>query len=168
MEKHSIETGTKYLILPNINLMQFPSEALQGSFNWRKTSKYIGNLSVWKQRRKVHCFSCLFLRRGWPRCAACQIFLLWPGIEPVPPAWEGRDLITGPSRKPQKFRCVAQSCLTLCNSHGCNMSGFPVHHQLPERAQTHVHQVSDAIQPSHPLSSPSPTAFNLSQHQGLF
>ena len=47
------------------------------------------------------------------------------------------------------------------------MSGFPVHHQLSELAQTHVHQVSDAIQPSHPLSSPSP-AFNLSQHQGLF
>ena len=50
----------------------------------------------------------------------------------------------------------------------CNMTGFPVHHQLPELAQTHVHQVCDAIQPSHPLSSPSPSAFNLSQHQGLF
>ena len=47
-------------------------------------------------------------------------------------------------------------------------ASFPVHHQLPELAQTHVHQVSDAIQPSHPLSSPSPPAFNLSQHQGLF
>ena len=50
----------------------------------------------------------------------------------------------------------------------CSMPGFPVHHQLPELAQTHVHQVSDAIQPSHPLSSPSPPAFNLSQDQGLF
>ena len=49
----------------------------------------------------------------------------------------------------------------------CSMPGFPVHHQLPELAQTHVHRVSDAIQPSRPLSSPSP-AFNLSQHQGLF
>ena len=48
------------------------------------------------------------------------------------------------------------------------LPGFPVHHQLPELAQTHVHQVSDAIQPSHPLSSPSLPAFNLSQHQGLF
>ena len=48
------------------------------------------------------------------------------------------------------------------------MTGFPVHHQLPELAQTHVHRVDDAIQPSHPLSSPSPPAFNLSQHQGLF
>ena len=50
----------------------------------------------------------------------------------------------------------------------CNTPGFPVHHQLLEFAQTHVHQVSDAIQPSHPLLSPSPPAFNLSQHQGLF
>ena len=50
----------------------------------------------------------------------------------------------------------------------CSTLGFPVHHQLPEIAQTHVHWVSDVIQPSHPLSSPSPPAFNLSQHQGLF
>ena len=50
----------------------------------------------------------------------------------------------------------------------CSMPGLPVHHQLPEFTQTHVHWVSDAIQPSHPLSSPSPPAFNLSQHQGLF
>ena len=50
----------------------------------------------------------------------------------------------------------------------CSMSGFPVHHQLSELAQTHVHQVGDAIQQSHPLSSPSPPTFNLSQHQGLF
>ena len=49
-----------------------------------------------------------------------------------------------------------------------SMPGFPVHHQLPELAQTHVHQIGDAMQPSHPLSSPSPPAFNLSQHQGLF
>jgi len=50
----------------------------------------------------------------------------------------------------------------------CSTPGFRVHHQLPELAQTHVHRVGDAIQPSHPLSSPSPPAFNLSQHQGLF
>ena len=63
---------------------------------------------------------------------------------------------------------VAQSCPTLCNSMGCNMLGLPVHHQFPELAQTHVHWVGDAIQPSHPLSSPSPLAFSLSQDQGLF
>ena len=63
---------------------------------------------------------------------------------------------------------VAQSCLTLCEPMDCSTSGLPVHHQLPEFTQTHVHQVSDAIQPSHPLLSPSPPAFNLSQQQGLF
>ena len=60
---------------------------------------------------------------------------------------------------------VAQSCLTLCNPMDCSTPGLPVHHQLPEFTQTHAHWVGDAIQPSHPLSSPSPPAFNLSQHQ---
>ena len=60
------------------------------------------------------------------------------------------------------------SCLTLCNPMDCSTSGFPVHHQLPKLAQTQVHQVGDAIQPSHPLSSPSLPTFNLSQHQALF
>ena len=66
------------------------------------------------------------------------------------------------------FSSVAQSCLTLCNPMDCSTPGFLVHHQLPELAQTHVHWVGDAIQPSHPQLSPSPPAFNLSQHQGLF
>ena len=59
-------------------------------------------------------------------------------------------------------------CLTLCNPMDYSMPGLPVHHQLLELAQTHVHQVGDAIPPSHPLSSPSPPAFNISQHQGVF
>ena len=67
-----------------------------------------------------------------------------------------------------QFSSVAQSCPTLCDLMDCTTPGFPVHHQLPELAQTLVHWVSDAIQPSHPLSSPSSPAFNLSQHQGLF
>ena len=62
---------------------------------------------------------------------------------------------------------VAQSYLTFCSPMDCSMSGFPVHHQLPELTQTHVHSIGNAIQPSHPLSSPSP-AFSLFQHQGLF
>ena len=66
-----------------------------------------------------------------------------------------------------QFSSVTQSCLTLCDPMDCSTPGFPVHHQLPELAKTHVHWVSDAIQPSHPLSVPSPLAFNLSQHQGL-
>ena len=67
-----------------------------------------------------------------------------------------------------QFSSVVQSCPTLCDSMDHNMSGLPDHHQLPEFTQTHVHRVSDAIQPSHPLSSPSPPALNLSQHPGLF
>ena len=67
-----------------------------------------------------------------------------------------------------QFSSVTQSFLTLCNTMNCNTPGYPVHHQLPELTQTHLHLVSDALQPSHPLSSPSPPALNLSQHQGLF
>ena len=68
-----------------------------------------------------------------------------------------------------QFSSVAQSCPILCDPMDGSMPGFPVHHQLPEPAQIKViHQVGDAIQLSHPLSSPSPPAFNLPQHQGLF
>ena len=63
---------------------------------------------------------------------------------------------------------VTQSCPTLCNPMDCSTPGLPVHHRLLEFTQTHVHWVSDAIQPSHPWLSPSPLAFNLPQHQGLF
>ena len=70
---------------------------------------------------------------------------------------------------PVQFSSVAQSCPTLCDPMDFSKPGFPVHHQkLSELAQTHVHWVTDAIQPSHPLLSPSPPTFNLSQHQGLF
>ena len=67
-----------------------------------------------------------------------------------------------------QFSSVTQLCLTLCDPMNCSTPGLSVHHQLSESTQTHVHQVSDAIQPSHPLLSPSPPAFNLSQHLGLF
>ena len=67
-----------------------------------------------------------------------------------------------------QFSSVTQSCLTLCDPMNRSTPGLPVHHQLPEFTQTHVHQVGDAIQPSHPLSSPSPPAPNPSQHQSLF
>ena len=66
------------------------------------------------------------------------------------------------------FVQFTQSCFTLCNPMDCSTTGFLVHHQLPELAQTHVCWLSDAIPPSHPLSSPSPPAFNHSQHQSLF
>ena len=67
-----------------------------------------------------------------------------------------------------QFSSVTQSCLTLCDPMNRSMPGHPVHHQLPEFTETHVHRVGDAIQPSHPLLSLSPPILNPSQHQGLF
>ena len=90
------------------------------------------------------------------------------GNQTLPPenlyAGEEASVRTG---QEQQFSPVAESCSTLIDTVGCSMPGHPVHHQLLEFIQTQVHRVSDAIQPSPPLSSPSPT-FNLSQHQGLF
>ena len=87
---------------------------------------------------------------------------LWLSINTTLDIWDTWHVI-----KSFPFSSVAQLCPTLCDL-DCSPPGFPVQHQLPELAQTHVHQVSDAIQPSHPLLSPSPPASNLSQHQGLF
>ena len=67
-----------------------------------------------------------------------------------------------------QFSSGAQSCPTLCDPMDCSTTGLPVHHQLLEFTQTHVHWVGDTIQPSHPLSYPSPPTFNLSQHRGLY
>ena len=77
-------------------------------------------------------------------------------------------MTTGKTIAFTQIRSVAQSCPTLCNPMNSSMPGLPVHHQLPEFTQTHIHRVSDTIQPSHALSSPSPPAFNFSHHQGLF
>ena len=74
----------------------------------------------------------------------------------------------GKEKRPWGCCSVTKSCLARCDPADCSMPGFSVLHCLPDFAQTHVHRVSDAIQPSHPLSSPSPPALNLSQHQGLF
>ena len=76
--------------------------------------------------------------------------------------WQRRDLAS------DQIRSVAQSCPILCDPMNRSTPGLPVHHQLPEFTQTHVHRASEAIQPSHPLSSPSPPAPNPSQHQSLF
>ena len=86
------------------------------------------------------------------------------GLKPCCLQWKCGVLTTGPPG----FSSVTQLCLTFCDLMGCSTPVFPVHHQLPKPTQTHVHHISDAIQPSHPLSSPSPPAFNLSQHRGLF
>ena len=94
-----------------------------------------------------------------------------------PPSPSLRDQLTQPqgaSKSPVSCSHLCSSSVQLlsrvqlCDPMDCSTPGFPVHHQLPEFTQTRVHQVGDAIQPSHPLSSPSPPAFNLSQHPGLF
>ena len=71
-------------------------------------------------------------------------------------------------KQDNEIRSVAQLCPTLCDPMNCSTPDIPAHHQLPEFTETHIHWVSDAIQPSHPLSSPSPLAPNPSQHQSLF
>ena len=76
-------------------------------------------------------------------------------------------ILSSARRASVQFSSVAQSCPTLCNLMACSTPGLPLHHQLEEFTQTPVHRVGDATQPSHPLSSPSPPTFNLSQHQGL-
>ena len=95
-----------------------------------------------------------------------------PGIEPASPELAGsfftNSAIWETLNRFIQFPSVTQSCPTLCHLMNRSTPGFPVHHQLTESAQTHVHWVSNAIQPPHPLSSPSPPALNLSQHQGLF
>ena len=108
-----------------------------------------------------------------------------PGIEPGSPALQADSLPSELQGSPFYFlvvlkflkfrqigklqiRSVAQSCPTLCDPMNRSTPGLPVHHQLPEFTETQVHRVSDAIQPSHPLSSPSPLAPNPSQHQSLF
>ena len=97
-----------------------------------------------------------------------------PGIKPTFLTllhWQVGFLPLMPQPDPSvhiQFSSVAQSCPALCDPMNNTTPGLPVHHQLPEFTQTHVHQVGDAIQPSHPLSSPSPPTRNPSQHQSLF
>ena len=91
--------------------------------------------------------------------------------QPRSPALLADSLLSEPpgtSLRQVQFSSVAHSCPTLCNPMNRSTPGLPVHHQLPEFTQTHIHRVSDAIQTSHPLSSPSPPAPNASQHQSLF
>ena len=114
---------------------------------------------------------------SWPRDQtqvsgiACRFFIIWAIREAfLYYNWVAAlsMLLKGSSHLSVEFSSVAQSCLTLCNPMNHSTPGLPVHHQLPEFTQTHVHWVSDAIQPSHPLSSPSPPAPHPSLHQSLF
>ena len=118
------------------------------------------SLNPHEQSLELHTLPCLFFigRPGGSDGKESAFYVGdQPSLKPKP----------NPELGPQ-FSSVAQSCLTLCNHMNCSTPGLPVHHQLPDFTQTHVHRVSDAIQPSHPLSSPSPRAPKFSQHQGLF
>ena len=108
----------------------------------------------------------------WTRCGEKGTLLhCWWECKLVQPLWR---TVWGVLKKLEielpsdQIRSVAQSCPTLCDAMNRSTPGLPVHHQLPEFTETHVHRVSDAIQPSHPLLSPSPLALNTSQHQSLF
>ena len=112
-------------------------------------------------------------RPSHPACSSVTIsliiFLLFlqkkESLSPVP----STEYISPPEHLPSSvpYSSATQSCLTLWDPMNCSTPGLPVHYQLPESTQTHLHWVSDAIQPTHPLLSPSPPALNLSQHQGL-
>ena len=93
---------------------------------------------------------------------------LWNPMDCSPPGSSVHGICQARILQWVQFSSVAQSCPTLCNPMNRSTPGLPVHHQLLKFTQTHVHRVADAIQPSHPLSSPSPPAPNPSQHQGLF
>ena len=132
-----------------------PSERLE--CNSRKSRYTWSNRQVWPWRTK------------WRRAKAnstlpreCTSHSKYPFQQ------HKRQLYSWTIPNGQSVTSVTQSCPTLCDPMNCSMPGLPVRHQLPEFTQTHVHWVGDAIQPSHPLSSPSPPAPNPSQHQGLF
>ena len=142
-------TYTKYLEI-------IPSGTKTSSFT--QQAHYIGNMSI-------------FLRQGFPTLTQLT---LWEGSFFVARGWPAHywilshiPLDVNRPPFPVQFSSVAQLCLTLCDPMNCSMPGFPVHHQLPEIAQTHVHQINDVIQLSHPLLPPSPPALSLSQNLGL-
>ena len=126
---------------------------------------------LWRYRRKLISYDINLLgKRNYcilEECCTGMVVLIWCSLvsaQMVPICYRLLILRQGSVQ----FSSVSQSWPTLCDPMDCSTPGFPVHHPLPEFPQTHVHRVGDAIQPSHPLSSPSPPAFNLSQHQGLF
>ena len=135
---------------------------------WSGHSRWLFSHSLSLPCSTSTCFTYILLTRlTFPRTRPrpqLVIVLIKGAVRSKPPSWD--SLVT--NEPSQSVSSVAQSCPTLCNPINHRTSGLPVHHQLPEFTQTHVHRVGDAIQPSHPLSSPSPPAPNPSQHQGLF
>ena len=142
---------------------------------WTHTGPSVVRVSIsWIENCLIHQLLGRTLRRSWLRngesldCDLMSSNISWKQklkrIKLFPHLWFRKKF----SHISVQFSSVTQSCPTLCDPMNCSTPGLPVQNQLPESTQTHVHWVSDAIQPSHPLSSPSPPALNLSQHQGLF
>ena len=113
--------------------------------------------TLWTRRRETWTLS--FPITVWSRC--------WPSASKASES-QSVEQENWMSYPPFQFISLSQLCPTLWDPMDCSTPGFPVHHQFLNFNQTHVHQAGDAIQPSHPLLSPSPPAFNPSQHQGLF
>ena len=130
--------------------------------------------SSWpRDRTQDSCISCigkliLYLCATWEATKGRTVLSKWKGLGGQHLYWKKQNPLIDNTKGSFQFSSVAQLCPTLCDPMNHSMPGLPVHHQLPEFTQTHVHGVGDAIQPPHPLSSPSPRALNLSQHQGLF
>ena len=115
--------------------------------------------SIWQVLKKRSVYRKMWMKLAWVTASVSNKTLV---------VTTDVGLMDGEQDTIVQFSSVTQSCPTLCYPMNRSTPGLPDHHQLPEFTQTHTHRVSDAIQPSHPLSSPSPPAFNLSQHQGLF
>ena len=109
-----------------------------------------------------HPYNCILFLQSSPPCSSYSTAYPFPMLKITKVLMQFLLIFQGYK---DKFSSVTQSCLTLCDPMDCSTPGFPVHHQLPELAQIHVHRGGDAIQPSHPLSCPIPPTFNLSQHQ---
>ena len=138
----------------------FHSASIYEKLLWIRHSFKEFEIQQWTKEKKqsLHFQLSLIKRISWKFCCSTELRTQTQDSDPVN-LRKGLEIY--------QFSSVAQSCLTLCNPMDCSMPGLPVHHQLLEFTQTRVHWVSDAIQPSHPLSSPSPPTFNLSKHQRL-
>ena len=113
--------------------------------------------SIWLTKKKAHFCICI-----------SYLYFVFPGLICLEISCQQKCLLGTGRFSSVQFSLVAQLCLTLCNPMNRSAPGLPVHHHLPEFTQSHIHRVGDAIQPSHPLSSPLPPAPNPSQHQSLF
>ena len=129
------------------------------SILWTVPTRFLHPWDFPGKNTRVGCHLLLqgiFPTQGWTHVSCIGRWILYHWA-----TWESQNNIV-------QFSSVAQLCMILCNPMNCSMPGLPVHHQLPEFTQIHVHWVGDAIQPTHPLSPPSPPAFTLSQNEGLF